>query len=112
MAQQSDADVDELPAITKIEYPTNVGPEKDDAVVIWFANDTALRYVWNERSGNIEEQTYVDGVVHSSFDVGHNRNQLEGYALLSVSEYKNDLRNDPEACAFDWGHIYEMLIQD
>ena len=109
MAQQTDAEDVELPAISKIEYPTRVGEEQRPAVVIWFENDTALRYVWAGKG--IEEQTYVDGVVQTSFGVGGDRDDLSDYALTSVAEYENELHDDPEACKFDWGHVYEMLIQ-
>lgn len=109
---KNDADeVEELPEIKKIEYPTRVSPEEHPAVIIWFDNQTALRYVWLEEAGEIEEQAYVDGCVHSAFKVGGEREELAEYALLSVSEYVNELREDPEACGFDWGHIYEMLVR-
>lgn len=103
------ATVDELPEITKIEYPTRVGLGGNPAVVIWFANDTALRYVWD--GDQIQEQAYVDGVVQSSYGVGGTREELSEYGLMSVAEYESELQDDPEACKFDWGHIYEMLIQ-
>lgn len=111
MAQQTDATVDELPAISKIEYPTFVSPERNLAVAIWFDNETALRYVWDKEREEIEEQTYVNGCVHSAFWVGGTRDELEEYALVSISEYKNELRENPEVCEFDWGHIYEMLVR-
>jgi len=107
----TEATTDELPGIDNIEYPTRVSPEKNPAVVIWFENSTALRYVWDKEREEIEEQTYVDGCVHSGHWVGGTREELEDYALMSVSAYINELRDDPEACKFDWGHIYEMLIQ-
>jgi len=111
MAQQTDAEVDELPAISKIEYPTHVSPEKNPAVIIWFENSTALRYVWDGERGEIEEQTYMDGCVHTAHWVGGSRDELTEFALMSVSKYVNDLRENSEACEFEWGHIYEMLIQ-
>lgn len=100
--------VEKLPTITKIDYPTKVGAGQQ-AVVIWFANDTALRYVWDDERGEIHQQTYLGGVVHDSFSVGGNRDDLADYALHSVSEYKNEYRENPEACEADWTHIYEML---
>jgi len=109
MQNKTEAETVELPAISSIDYPTRVGEENQPAVVIWFENDTALRYVWN--GDEIEEQTYADGVVHTSFDVGGDREELSNYALTSVAEYESELRDDPEACEFDWGHVYEMLIQ-
>lgn len=101
----------DLPRISKVEYPTRVGSEERRAAVIWFENDTALRYVWNEERGQIQEQTYLGGVVYSSHDVGGSEAEIADYALLSVSEYINELREDPEACRFDWGHIYDMLVE-
>jgi len=112
MEQQTVSEVDELPAISKVEYPTHVSPEKNPAVVVWFENETALRYVWDKERGEIEEQTYVDGCVYSGHWVGGSREELEDYALMSVSEYINELREDPEACEYDWGHIYEMLVSN
>lgn len=107
MAQKTGAATDELPAITKIETTARVGPEERPAVVIWFENDTALRYVWVD--GEIQEQTYVNGVVHDSFKLGGERDQLAEYALESISEYVQSYRDDPAACEMDWPHIHEML---
>lgn len=109
MAPQTDATTDELPEITGVDYPTRVGEDKREAVIIWFGNGTALRYVWDDESEEIEEQTYVDGVVHTSYNVGGSRDELEEYALLSAAEYINELREDPETCELDWPDLYEML---
>lgn len=100
---------DELPPITKIESIAFVGEERRPAVVIWFANDTALRYVWNDERGEIREQTYTDGVVHDEWGVGGEKDELAEYALESVAEYINSYQNDPDACKMDWVHVYEML---
>ena len=112
MAQQNDATVEELPGITKIETTARVGERRLPAVVVWFSNDSALRYVWDEERDEIREQTYLDGVVHEAFGVGGSREELAEYALEAVAEYINSYQNDPKACEMDWGHIYEMLVAE
>lgn len=100
----------ELPAITTIETTARVGEDKDPAVVIWFDNDTALRYRWD--GGEICEETYVDGATYDSYPVGGSREELAAYALETISEYVSVYRDDPEVCEQDWPHIYEMLVVD
>lgn len=110
MAQHNDAMTAELPDIKKIETTARVGEDRHPAVVVWFENDSALRYVWSEERDEIREQTYLDGVVHDEFGVGGSRDELAAYALESIAEYIGSYQDDPEACQKDWSHIYEMLV--
>lgn len=97
-----------LPSVSKIETTARVGTERHPAVVIWFENNTALRYVWDAEQGEIVEQTY-DEVVHNEVSVGGSREELAEYALESLAEYINSYQDDPDACQLNWPHIYDML---
>lgn len=99
-----------LPAISSIDTRAFAGHGDDPAVEIWFANDTALRYVWDDSRDEIRKQTYVDGVVHDDYGVGGSREAVMEYALESVAEYVQNYRDDPDACQTDWPHVYEMLV--
>lgn len=108
---QSDADATEaLPAISKIEFPTRVGPEKELGAVIWFEpGDRALRYRWSEEAGTMYEETYRDGVLHDRLDVGGERELLPEYALVTIAEYISEYRGKPDAIRSDWSHVAELL---
>lgn len=97
-----------LPEVTNIEVATRIGDNRP-AVTIWFGNSSALRYVWDDESDAIREQTYVDGCVHDDLAVGGNRDKVALYALYSLAEYINTYRDNPHAAESDWPHIYEML---
>jgi hypothetical protein len=101
--------VEKLPDVTWVETLTRVGKDWRPAVEIWFANETALRYVWRDDVGEIEEQTYAGGVVHDAFGLGGERDELAEYGLEALAEYLNVYRDDLEACKQDWPHIYDML---
>lgn len=98
-----------LPEISKIEYPARVGERKRPAVIIWFQNDTALRYVWYDEKGSILEETVYKGIVHDSYDVGGDRDQLEEYALMTVAEYINEYRDNVDALRRDWPAVFEGI---
>lgn len=97
----------ELPPVTKIEFPTRVGASEARAVVIWFANDTALRYVATPEG--IEEQTYRDGSVHQSVLVGRGDDELAEYALAALQMY-HELRDDPDQLRQDWSPVYGVIV--
>lgn len=99
-----------LPDISQIETRTRVGSMDRPAVVIWFNNDTAIRYVYYDDKDEIVEQTYQDGVVHDSYEVGGSRDELAEYALETVSEYINTYRDDPDALRTDWPSVFEGVL--
>jgi len=111
----NDDETEQLPEITEIDANARVGPEEKPAVVIWFGGEGALRYVWNDVhpdiDGEIREETYLDGVVHDSYDIGVDvdRRHLSSFALETVSEYINTYRDGPEAMQRDWSHVHELL---
>lgn len=100
---------DELPEIAKIEPTARVGEQRNPAAVIWFKNNTALRYVWDDDRDEIREQTYYDGVVHADLGVAGDRDDLTEYTLVSLAEYINVYKENPDACAEDWPHVYNLL---
>lgn len=98
-----------LPEIRKIDT-TARSPDNEPQIVIWFEpGDRAVRYRWSEDWQQIMEETYLDGVVHDSFEVGGKRSQLAEFSLESVAEYIQSYRQNPEAAERDWPHIYELL---
>ena len=116
MTEQANEDeTKQFPEITKIDTTARVGEHHRTAVVIWFGGEGALRYVWHDVhsgiEGEIQEQTYLDGVVHDSYGVGIDvdRRHLSSFALETVAEYINSYRDNPEAMEKDWPHVHELL---
>jgi len=104
---------DTLPRVSKVESTARVTPDREPAVVLWFApGDRALRYHWSPDEGEILEETYYDGVVHDSWGVGGSRDELAEYALESLAEYINHYREYPDDCRQDWPGVYELLTVD
>jgi hypothetical protein len=104
---------DTLPRVSKIEPHARVGEHEEPAVELWFEpGDRALRYRWSDDVGEILEESYHDGVVHDSYAVGGERSDLAAFALESLAEYMNTYREQPDAAANDWPHIYELLTFD
>lgn len=98
-----------LPGIEKVEYPTCVGEEERPAAVIWFENGAALRHVWHDDKGQIEEQTYRDGSVHRRYDVGGSRDELAEFALTALQMFL-DFRDEPESCRQEWEAVYDVIV--
>lgn len=98
-----------LPEVSKIETTARVGEQERPSIIIWFDNDTALRYTWNTETENIEEETYHNGVVHDSYPISGDREQLHEYTLETLAEYINIYRDDFESLRNDWPHVFELL---
>lgn len=98
--------------IVKRVSATNTGSEEGQAWEIWFENGAMLRYVWNDAYDEIMETTTRADDPHSIHDelgVAGDEDELEAYALESVSEYTRNYRDDIEACKSDWTPVYEAI---
>lgn len=99
-----------FPEVSKIETTARVGPDRDPAVVIWFANDAKLQYRWN--GNEIVEETaaaHDPGSVVESIAVGGDREELAEYALESLAEYLDVYREEPDVLRSDWPHVFESV---
>lgn len=73
--------------INEIATMAHVGEERNRAIVIWFGDDRALRYVWDEEQGEVRKQKYVQGTVREDVGVGTCREEMLAYALETVADH-------------------------
>jgi len=104
-----------LPHIDQVKRisATNTVPEQGKAWEIWFENGAMLRYVWNTELEEIVEQVTRADDPHSIWSdmaVNGSEDELEEYALESISEYTRSFRDDVESCRHEWSPVYEAIV--
>lgn len=93
-----------------VKHVGDVGERRLPAVVIWFGDHRAIRYVWDTDCGDIRRQTWADGTVLDEETVGNCRAEMIGYALEFLAEYVAVYSDDEEALARDRPDVHELLV--
>ncbi len=111
-AAKSKAALPDIDVVKRVSA-TNTGFEEGKAWEIWFDNGAMLRYVWNDKLHEIVETTTRADDPHSIYqehEVGGSEDELEEYALESISEFTRNYRDDVDACRSDWPGVFEAIL--